>query len=61
MLLIELMQLATQLSEVGLNPKFKFKLHMWLFKYHSFDLSETVALSSSNMHENGTDGFLEFF
>ena len=25
----ELMQLATKLNEVGLNPKFKSKLHMW--------------------------------
>ena len=56
MLLFELMQLATQLNEVGLNPKFKFELHMWLFKYHSFDLSYTVALSCYNMRENGTDG-----
>ena len=29
MMFIELMQLATQLNEVGLNPKFKTKLHMW--------------------------------
>ena len=30
-LCFELMQLATKLNEVGLNPKFKIKLHMCLF------------------------------
>ena len=39
MLWFELMQLATRLNEVGLNQRFKFKLHMWLFNCHSFDLS----------------------
>ena len=30
----ELIQLATKLNEVGLNPRFKLKLHMWIFKCH---------------------------
>ena len=50
-----------RLNEVGLNTRFKFKLHMWLFKCHWIDLCYTAAISCSNMHENGTDGFLEFF
>ena len=25
---------SSKLNGVGLNPRFKFKLHMWLFKYH---------------------------
>ena len=28
-----------RLNEVGLNPRFKFKLHMWLFKWHLTELS----------------------
>ena len=50
-----------RLNEVGLNPRFKFKLHMWIFKCHLIDLCYTAAISGSNMHENGTDGFLGFF
>ena len=52
---------SNRLNEVGLNTRFKFKLHMWLFKCHLIDLCYTAAISCSNMHENGTDGFLEFF
>ena len=29
----------TRLNEVGLNPRFKFKLHMWIFKCHLYDWS----------------------
>ena len=29
----------TRLNDVGLNPGFKFKLHMWLFKCHLIELS----------------------
>ena len=39
MMLIELMPLATILNEVGLNPRFKFKPHMLIFKGHSLSLS----------------------
>ena len=52
---------SNRLDEIGLNTRFKFKLHMWLFKCHLIDLCQTAAISCSNMHENGTDGFLEFF
>ena len=44
----------TRLNEIGLNPRFKFKLHMWLFKCHLIELSYTVVISYSIMHENGT-------
>ena len=30
---------SSRLNWVGLNPRFKFKLHMWLLKCHSFHLS----------------------
>ena len=46
----------TRLNEVGLNPRFKLKLHMWIFICHLFDLPKTVVISCYNMHENGTDG-----
>ena len=29
---------SNRLNEVGLNTRFKFKLHMWLFKCHLIDL-----------------------
>ena len=61
MLLIELMRLATILNEVGLNQRFKFKLHMWLFKCHLIDLTWSAGLTSSNMHKNAINRFLEFF
>ena len=51
----------TKLNEVGLNPRFKLKLHMWIFKCPLFVLSKTEDKHCSSMHENGTDGFLEFF
>ena len=49
------------LNEIGLNTWFKFQLHIWLFKCPLFVLSKTEDKHCSNMHENGTDGFLEFF
>ena len=48
------------LNEVGLNTRFKFQLHIWLFKCPLFVLSKTEDKHCSNMHENGTDGFPEF-
>ena len=45
-----------RLNEVGLNPRLKFKLHMWIFKCHLNGLCYTTAISCSIMHENGTDG-----
>ena len=56
MLLIELMQLATILNEVGLNPGFKFKLHMWIFKCQTYDLPYSATIGCPNMHEYDTDG-----
>ena len=53
--------LSYDLNEVGLNTWFKFQLHIWLFKCPLFVLSKTEDKHCSNMHENGTDGFLEFF
>jgi hypothetical protein len=56
MLLIWANATSNDLNEVGLNQGFKFKLHMWLFKCHLFDLSKTEDKSCSNMHENDTNG-----
>ena len=48
---------SNRLNEVGLNTRFKFKV----IKSPLFVLSKTEDKHCSNMHENGTDGFLEFF
>ena len=47
---------SNNLNEIGLNPRFKFKLHIRHFKCHLFDLSNSAAINCSNMHENTTIG-----
>ena len=47
---------SDKLNGVGLNTRFKFKLHMCLFKCQLCKLPYTATLGCSNMHENGTYG-----
>ena len=44
-----------------LNQGFKCNSKLKHFKCPLFVLSKTEDKRCSNMHENGTDGFLEFF
>ena len=52
---------SNKLNGVGLNTRFKFKLHMCFIKCHLFVFSKTGDKHCSNMHENAIFRFLGFF